>query len=78
MSTSIWWVYGIYASYGSTVTGNTSYNNGISATGDVYGIYLEGYSLVDQNTAHSNGTGAGSATNMTLGVTGCVYGNNVP
>ena len=70
-------VYGIYASSGSTVTGNTAYNTGDSAAGNVYGIWLGGYNLVDQNTAYSNGSGAGSATNMTLGVGGCVYVNNV-
>lgn len=60
----------------TTVTGNTAYGNGDSAGGTVYGIYLGGYNLVDQNTAYSNNT-AGGGTNMTLGVTGCVYGNNV-
>jgi len=71
-------VYGIYADTGSTVTGNTAYHNGDSATNTAYGIYLAGYNLVDQNTAYGNGTGAGSATNITYGVTGCVYGINVP
>ena len=70
-------VYGIRAGYGSTVTGNTVRYNGDWADGDVYGIYLGGYNLVDQNTAYSNGTGASSATNMTLGGYGCVYGINV-
>ena len=70
-------VYGIYAGYGSTVTGNTAYDNGDSATSNAYGIWLAGYNLVDQNTAYGNGTGSGLATNMTLGVTRCVYVNNV-
>jgi parallel beta-helix repeat protein len=71
-------VYGIYVGYGSTVTGNTVYDNGDHAV-TVYGIYLyQGYNLVDQNTSSSNGTSAtGSATNLTLGVVGCVYGVNV-
>lgn len=69
--------FGIFANIGSTVTGNTVYNNGNSAGGSVFGIWLSGYSLVDQNTAYNNGMGAGSATNITLGVVGCVYGNNV-
>jgi parallel beta-helix repeat protein len=69
-------VVGIYAGSGSTVTGNTAYNNGYSAD-TVYGIWLGGYNLVDQNTAYSNGSAAGSATNMTLGVTGCNYVENV-
>ena len=71
-------VYGIYLGAGSTVTGNTAYNNGDWANGNVYGIYLVGNSLVDQNTAYSNGTSAGSATQIRYGVTGCVYGINVP
>ena len=70
-------VYGIYAGSGSTVTGNTAYYTGSYADGNVYGIYLAGYNLVDQNTAYSNGTGALSATNMNLGVTGCNYVENV-
>lgn len=69
-------VYGIYAHAGCTVTGNTASRNGEKA-GSAYGIFFVGYNLVDQNTAWSNGAGAGSATNMTLGVTGCVYVNNV-
>jgi hypothetical protein len=61
------------------VTGNTANSNGILAiNGTVYGIFLQGYNLVDQNTAYSNGIGAGSATEITYGVTGCVYGINVP
>jgi hypothetical protein len=71
------YVYGIYARSGSTVTKNTSNLNGHAASGDVYGIWVSGSCLVDQNTATSNGMDAGSATNMTLGVTGCVYGINV-
>ncbi len=71
------YAYGIYAGSGSTVTGNTAYNNGYSAD-TVYGIWLGGYNLVDQNTAYSNGSGAGSATDLTFGVGGCVYGINVP
>ena len=70
-------VYGIHAGSGSTVTGNTANTNGNSATGSAYGIYLGAYNLADQNTAYSNGTKAGSATNMTLGKLGCVYGINV-
>jgi len=72
------YVFGIHVREGSTVTGNTAYGNGHSATGiRAYGILLFGYSLADQNTAYNNGIGAGSAENMTLNVTGCVYGNNV-
>jgi len=59
------------------VTGNTAFGNGGSATFNVWGICLSGYNLVDQNTAYGNGTGAGGATNMNLGVGGCVYGINV-
>lgn len=71
-------VTGIYVGAGCTVIGNTSSGNGDSASGTVIGINLLGNSLVDQNTAYDNGAGAtGSATNMTLGVAGCVYGNNV-
>jgi hypothetical protein len=52
-------VYGIYASYGSTVTGNTAYHNGDSATGsNVYGIYASSGSTVTTNTAYYNGFGA--------------------
>ena len=76
-SVSMGYVHGIYAYIGSTVTGNTAYDNGDSADHNAYGICLQGYNLVDQNTAYSNGTGAASATNMTMGVIGCVYGNNV-
>ena len=70
-------VYGIIAECGCTVIGNTAYDNGDSAEGDVWGFWFIQYNLVDQNTAYSNGTGAGSATNMRTGATGCVYGNNV-
>jgi len=71
-------VFGIYIGQGSTVTGNTVYDNGHSDTAEyVYGIYLFGYSLVDQNTVCNNGIGADWAENMSLNVTGCVYGNNV-
>jgi hypothetical protein len=70
-------VRGISTRPGSTIVGNTSYGNGGLAAGDVYGIYLWGGNLVDQNTAYDNGIGAGSATNMNLGVGGCVYGINV-
>jgi hypothetical protein len=70
-------VRGILAYSGCTVTGNTAYDNGNWAGGAAYGIELQGYNLVDQNTAYGNGLFAGSATNMTLGVTGCVYGINV-
>ena len=70
-------VYGIGTGYGSTVTGNTAFGNGCSATFNVWGIRLSGYNLVDQNTAYGNGTGAAGATNMNLGVGGCVYGINV-
>ena len=69
-------IYGIYADSGSTVTGNRAYHNGYLANGDVYGIYLGQACLVDQNTAYSNGTGAGAATNMTLGCADCAYGVN--
>ena len=72
------YVYGIYAGSGSTVTGNTAYDNGDWADGDVYGIWLSGHNLVEQNTAYSNGSGASSATDLTFGVAGCVYGINVP
>lgn len=71
-------VRGIHAGRGCTVTGNTAHDNGTSATGDAYGIYLVGSNLVDQNTAYDNGLGAGSATEITYGVAGCVYGINVP
>ena len=70
-------VFGIRAYLVCTVTGNTVYNNGNSATFSVWGIYLNGYNLVDQNTAYSNGIGAAAAMNMTLGISGCVYGINV-
>ena len=70
-------VTGIYATNGCTVIGNTAYYNGSNAY-DVYGIRLYSNNLVDQNTAYLNGNNAtGSVTNMTLGATGCVYGNNV-
>ena len=52
-------VYGIYVSSGSTVTGNTVYNNGTSATGYyVYGIYAGSGSTVTGNTAYYNGYSA--------------------
>lgn len=70
------YVYGIYASSGSTVTGNTAKDNGDFA-GSVYGIYLVSYCVVEQNAAFDNGFLAGSVKNMTLGVVGCAYGNNV-
>ena len=69
--------YGIHAGNGCTVTGNTANNNGHSATDTAFGIHLGAYNLVDQNTAYSNGIKAASATNMTLGNLGCVYGINV-
>lgn len=73
------YVYGIHTGNGCTVTENTSRDNGdFVDTGSVYGIHLGGYNLVDQNTAFDNGFGAGTVTNMTLGVNGCTYGNNVP
>ena len=72
-------VYGIYTGSGSTVTDNTARDNGDSATGSsVFGIWLGGYNLVDQNTAYSNGTSAFSATQITYGIGGCVFGINVP
>ncbi|MHC4389600.1 MAG: right-handed parallel beta-helix repeat-containing protein [Planctomycetota bacterium] len=55
---------GIYVRSGSTVIGNTAYNNSGS------GIYASSYSLVDQNTTYNNGT------NMVTGV-GCQVGLNV-
>ena len=70
-------VYGIAGDIDCKVTGNTAFSNGDFATGTVYGIYLSGYNLVDQNTAYSNGIDAGSATNMNLFVSSCVYVNNV-
>jgi len=56
---------GIYASYGSTITGNTCRNN------TDYGIYLNGDNLVDQNTA----TGHGIGKNMNSCPT-CTFGTN--
>lgn len=70
-------VYGIYASTASTVTGNTTIYNGGQSTA-AYGLFFAGGNLVDQNTAYGNGMGAGSATEITYGVAGCVYGINVP
>ena len=72
------YIIGITAFSGCTVTGNTVNNNGDDATdSSVWGIRLNPCCLVDQNTAYDNGTGAASATNMTIGVGGCVYGINV-
>jgi len=71
------YVYGIYVSKAGTVTGNTAQDNGDFA-GSVYGIYLRSYCVVEQNVAFDNGFSAGSIENMTLGVLGCAYGNNVP
>lgn len=70
------YVYGIYVSKAGTVTGNTAQDNGDWAN-SVYGIYLVSYCVVEQNAAFDNGFLAGSKENMTLGVVGCVYGNNV-
>ncbi|MHC4742815.1 MAG: right-handed parallel beta-helix repeat-containing protein [Planctomycetota bacterium] len=73
------YVYGIYAGIGGTVIGNTANDNGDGVhNGSIYGIYVRAYNLVDQNTAFDNGFGSDSAENMTLGVNGCTYGNNVP
>jgi len=68
---------GISVSTGCTLIGNTVYENGKSATASSgytgYGIDLTGeYCLVAHNTAYDN-----NGTDMTLGVTGCVYDNNV-
>lgn len=63
-------VYGIQASYGCTLIGNTVYSNGTFASGTVFGIYLAGNSLVDQNTAYNN-----NGTNMTRPAN-CTYGSN--
>ncbi len=53
-------VYGIWASNGSTVTGNTVYFNGYLATGSyVYGIAAGNGSTVTGNTASDNGNSAG-------------------
>ena len=49
---------GISAGNGSTVTGNTAYNNGHSATSSVYGIRAGYGSTVTGNTAYNNGNGA--------------------
>jgi parallel beta-helix repeat protein len=70
------YVYGIWSGSDSTVTGNSATQNGLSATGTVYGIYLTGHNLVDQNTSRTNGSDP--AKQITYGVTGCVYGVNVP
>jgi hypothetical protein len=70
------YVYAIYAGSGSTVTGNTAKDNGDFAN-SVYGIYLVSYCVVEQNAAFDNGFLAISVKNMTLGVVGCAYGNNV-
>ena len=71
-------VRGIQAGTGCSVIGNTVTANGELATSTVIGINLLGNNLVDQNTAFDNGLGGtGSVTNMSLGVAGCVYGNNV-
>ena len=70
------YVYGIYVSKAGTVTGNTAQDNGDLAH-SVYGIYLVSYCVVDQNAAFDNGFLADSVENMTLGVVGCAYGNNV-
>ncbi|MBN2138361.1 MAG: right-handed parallel beta-helix repeat-containing protein [Sedimentisphaerales bacterium] len=70
------YVYGIYAGKACAVTGNTAQDNGDFAE-TVYGIYLVSYCLVDQNTAFDNGFLADYVQNMTLGVVGCAYGNNV-
>ena len=49
-------VYAIYAGASSTVTGNTSYDNGDYATGSyVYGIYAYQGSTVTGNTSFDNG-----------------------
>ena len=76
--------YGINVGAGSTVTGNTCYDNtndgiyayyGSTVTGNtcysntIYGIHLGGNNLVDQNTAYNNGTNMNSPA-------GCVFGAN--
>ena len=55
-------VYGIYARYGSTVTGNRANNNGNGASGPVYGIYTYPLSTVTGNTANYNGDSATGST----------------
>ncbi len=77
-ATGIYDIIGISTQGICTVTGNTACDNGLGAGGDVYGIKLGGNSLVHQNTAYNNGQGAASATQITYGVAGCVYGINVP
>jgi parallel beta-helix repeat protein len=74
--------YGIYAYYGSTITGNTCYDNGddgiyasygSTVTGNTcfsntdHGIYLAGNNLVDQNTATDNGMNMSSCPSCTFG-----------
>lgn len=65
------YVYGIFAMGGTTVVGNSTYNNGQNSTAGRYGIYCGGYNLVDQNASYNNGTNINFLAN-------CTYGKNYP
>jgi parallel beta-helix repeat protein len=67
---------GIYVGRGSTVTGNTVYGNGTSATGDVRGIWAGNGSTVTGNTVHNNGYGAnGDVYGIQCDTSSTVIGN---
>jgi hypothetical protein len=71
-------VYGIYVDTGCTVTGNTVYNNGYSATVSVYGIFAGQGSTVSANNASRNGASSSSwVWGILVGSGSSVIGNTV-
>ena len=67
-------LFGILAGSGSTVTGNTAYNNGrnnSANTWGIYGIWVGNGSTVTGNTAYDNGNNSGS----TWGIYGILAGS---
>ena len=83
-SATSYYVFGIYAGTGSTITGNTVYKNGTSTnsnTNKTYGIYAGIGSTITSNTVYKNGTSAAkdvygiyAAEGST--VTGCTVNDN--
>jgi parallel beta-helix repeat protein len=74
-------VYGINSGPGSTITGNTVYENGFLATGNVNSIIASRGSTVTGNTVYDNGTQAMGTGTYVRGIyvsIGCtVIGNTV-
>lgn len=71
-------IYGIYAGPGSTITGNSIYNNGTMAapTSDVYGIRAGAGGLVTNNIVYSNGTLSAGVVFGIMSIESCTISGN--